>query len=50
MPRAFVEKMKEGEGSEIKILEIGGAKGIDENKFTFDEKKYKDMGYYIVRP
>lgn len=50
MPRAFVEKMKEGEGSEIKILEIGGAKGIDEKKFTFDEKKYKDMGYYIVRP
>ena len=50
MPRVFVEKMKEGEGSVIKILEIGQVKGIDENRFTFDEKKYEDMGYYIVRP
>ena len=50
MPRAFVEKMKEGEGSVIKIQEIECTNGIDEKKFTFDEKKYKDMGYYIVRP
>ena len=50
MPRAFVEKMKEGEGSVIKIQKIERTNGIDEKKFTFDEKKYKDMGYYIVRP
>ena len=50
LPLSFVEKMRDGNGSVIKIIELTPVVKIQESEFYFDEKKYKESGYYIVRP